>query len=847
MKKVYANLSRVFLITLAFTLSLTFVAQETEEIVVKEGENDTEVDVKKQPIGFAPYWYLQGEIGPSWSHADLSRYNMAPDLNHTNINGQIGFGRQWTGVWSTYINLERGFFDGEKENVYPKQFNGGQPIDGQFNNDYYGGNINVGVNLSNWWGGYKDRLVTVGIHAGVGQVQWKEQTTDINTGANIISYGYSNSPASHQGDGINDRKVALTVPAGVTVNFNVSDRWDIYGDYAYTWMDTDVADGVVHGAMQVYNDVYSHFNIGARIKFGGNKIKKMADNFDEVQLNVTPSPLEEKGDMVAVTITGTFPPKYFDKKGVMCFTPVLKYEGGETEFETMSFKGTDVEGEGTMIDYQNGGSFTYTAEVPYDPAMNVSELYVQPVFYEYNGEVYEDCGDALTSGKSYLAEPSRKVGDGVIHTSKYMRTDMEVDMARHNYQIETISTQESSIYFLVNRADLNLNLPLNKDGSNAALRDNLLSDMAQGWEVKNITVDGWASPEGEETFNQNLSMKRASSATKYMSKTVKKAAKNNELIDSDLWDGIEVVETANGPDWNGFMRAVEASNIKDKNAIINVINSAGTSAQKEEEIRNMILIYPELERDILPPLRRAIIDVNTYEPKKSAELIADLAVTGPQELDIEELHYAATLTDDNGTKRVIYGNIIELYPKYFRAYNNAAAVELEEGNIELAGEFLETALELKDDSYEVWNNIGIFEALTGNWKDAEEAFIKSRDLGGDVYYNLGLVNIYNGEYAEAVSNLSRYSCDFNLGLAQLLNKDYAAADKTLSCVKPQDASTNYLMAISAARQDNKAGVLEYLGKAIKEDPEAKTMAAYDREFLKYEAEPDFKALVGIAQ
>jgi hypothetical protein len=342
-------------------------------------------------------------------------------------------------------------------------------------------------------------------------------------------------------------------------------------------------------------------------------------------------------------------------------------------------------------------------------------------------------------------------------------------------------------------------------------------------------------------------MKRASSATKYMSKTVKKAAKNNELIDSDLWDGIEVVETANGPDWNGFMRAVEASNIKDKNAIINVINSAGTSAQKEEEIRNMILIYPELERDILPPLRRAIIDVNTYEPKKSAELIADLAVTGPQELDIEELHYAATLTDDNGTKRVIYGNIIELYPKYFRAYNNAAAVELEEGNIELAGEFLETALELKDDSYEVWNNIGIFEALTGNWKDAEEAFIKSRDLGGDVYYNLGLVNIYNGEYAEAVSNLSRYSCDFNLGLAQLLNKDYAAADKTLSCVKPQDASTNYLMAISAARQDNKAGVLEYLGKAIKEDPEAKTMAAYDREFLKYEAEPDFKALVGIAQ
>jgi len=845
MKKVYANLTRVFLITLAFTLSLSFVAQETEEVVVKEGEGDTEVEVKKEAIAFAPYWYFQGEIGPTWSHADLSKYNLAPDFNHTNINGQLGFGRQWTKVWSTYVNLERGFFDGEKENVYP--IGSSTPLDGEFDNDYYGGNINVGVNLSNWWGGYKDRLVTIGIHAGVGQVQWKSRTYDLNTGAAVNTYGYSNSPTQNQGGGINDRKVALTVPGGVNINFNVSDRWDIYGDYTYTWMDTDVADGTIHGAMQVYNDVYSHFNIGARIKFGGNKVKKMADNFDEVQMAVTPSPLEEKGDMVAVTITGTFPPKYFDKKAVMCMTPVLKYEGGETEFETMSFKGEAVEGEGTMISYQNGGSFTYTAEVPYDPAMNVSELYVQPVFYEYNGEVFEDCDDALTSGKAYMAEPSRKLDDGVIHTSKYVRNVMEVDYARHNYQIETISTQEANIYFLVNRANLNMNLPLNKDGANADLRNSMLGDMAQGWEVKNITIDGWASPEGEETFNQNLSMKRAESAAKYVAKQVKKEARSNEMIEDDIWDGIEVVETANGPDWNGFMRAVEASNIKDKNAIINVINSAGTSAQKEEEIRNMILIYPELERDILPPLRRAIIDVNTYEPKKSAELIADLAVTGPQELDIEELHYAATLTDDNGTKRVIYGNIIELYPKYFRAYNNAAAVELEEGNVELAGEFLDTALELKDDSYEVWNNIGIFEALSGNWEDAKEAFIKSRDLGGDVFYNLGIVNIHDGEYAEAVTNLSRYTCDFNLGLAQLLNEDYASAETTFKCVSPQGAETNYLLAILSARQDDKAGVLEYLGDAIKADPEVKEMAAYDREFLKYEPDADFKALVGIAQ
>ena len=137
--------------------------------------------------------------------------------------------------------------------------------------------------------------------------------------------------------------------------------------------------------------------------------------------------------------------------------------------------------------------------------------------------------------------------------------------------------------------------------------------------------------------------------------------------------------------------------------------------------------------------------------------------------------------------------------------------------------------------------------MTGNWVAAEQAFETSRNLGGDVNYNLGLVNIYNGEYAEAVSNLNRYSCDFNLGLAQLLNGDNVSAQKTFTCVSPQDDETNYLLAITSARQDDKAGMLDYLGKAIKENPEVKTMAAYDREFFKYEKEADFRALVGIAQ
>ena len=612
-------------------------------------------------------------------------------------------------------------------------------------------------------------------------------------------------------------------------------------------METDLADGVTHGAMEVKNDVYSHFNIGTRFKFGGNKIKKMADNFDQVMLNATPQPLEEVGDSVEVTITGTFPPKYFDKKAVMCFTPILTYDGGTTNFETMNFKGESVEGDGVLIDYSNGGSFTYTAKVPYDPAMDVSELYVEPVIYEYNGEVYEDCADAALSGKSYLAEPPRKLNDGVVHTSKYMRRSDIVDFSPHGYELETISTQEANLYYQVNRSSKNLNLPLNKDDANTQSRDASIGDMEKGWFVKNITVDGWASPEGEETFNQDLSMKRAETAEKYVEAKVRKAAKDNEFIELDLWEGVEVIETANGPDWNGFMKAIEASDIKDKNAIVNVINSAGTTAAKEEEIRNMILIYPELERDILPPLRRAIIDVNTFEPKRSAEEIANLSTSDPAQLSLAELLYSATLTTDNGTKRVIYASVMELHPKCYRGYNNAAVVELEDRNLEEAKALLDQAMELKEDSYQVYNNLGVYYALSGNYTEAEENLEKSEELGGDNKYNMGIISIYYGKYPEAVSYLSGYSCDYNLGLAQLLNKDYTSAQKTFKCVDPKDAEVMYLLAITSARQDDKASTLDYLGQAIDMNPEVKDMAAYDREFLKFEADPDFKALVGIAQ
>jgi len=825
MKKIYSILTRVLVFSLIMAMPLAFYAQDGGDNTKKE---------KKSNSSFSPYLFLQGDIGAAWFHGDLAQYGMIPDLKYTNINGSAAFGWQFLSWMKVYGTLGRGFMGGEKENIIWRHKTG-PARDLYCDIDYYEGSLQLGINLSDAFGGYKDRLFEIGIHGGVGQNQYKARTYDLNTDKRFATSGYDGQTGSKAGNGISGRKVVLTVPVGVDLNFRVSEKVDIYGDYNFNWMDTDYTDNFYHGEMTFKNDMYSHFNVGVRYNFKKAGPNKMAKDFSKIDLTTTPSPLANVGDSVEVTIKGTFPPKYFNKNVVMNFTPVLKYEGGETAFPAKNFIGEEASCEGEMVSYKNGGSFVYTGKVPYDPAMEVSELYVAPVFYTCEGETYANAEDALNNAKKVSQAEDRKLNDGVINTAGLLRHNEVVAYAPHGYEKVTISTTTSNLFFPKNRANINWHLAGNKDEDNYNALKNNLSDVNKGWEIKDVTINGWASPEGEETFNEGLSQRRADAAAKYMKKKFKKA---KVTVTDETF-----VTNGNGPDWNGFMNAVQASNLKDKNAIINVVNSADES-KKEEEIRNMILIYPELERDLLPPLRRAVINVNTFVPKKTDAEIAQLATSDYSKLDVHELLYSATLTDDLNTKKQIYANAMSAYPDCWRAVVNAAAVELALGNNDEAVNLL---MKVKDndkahDAWEFRNNMGIAQFRKGDLKHAEGCFNKAQELGGDEAYNLGLLDIAKGNFGDAVSKLSASSCDYNFGLAQLLNEDYEGAAKTLGCAD-KDGGTYYLLAVTAARQENKAAMLENLGKAVKADAKLKAAAAKDRSFLKFFSDADFQALV----
>ncbi len=610
-----------------------------------------------------------------------------------------------------------------------------------------------------------------------------------------------------------------------------------------------------------------------------NGLKKMAKNYNTVTYQINPEVLEAQGGKVAFSVTANVPAKYFNRKAAIFFQPVLNYGDKELKLTPVLVKGEKVEGEGTTISYENGGTFTYSDVFDFLPEMKEAELMVSAIAFLPKEAVADGMtmADAMKMPKA-VNMGETKLADGIIATSTRIEVENEVrelieigeeiiekdangnirmelyqvdidltidllELAPHNYQKVTIISEEVTVYFPKNLYNFSKNLEWNKKEDVLNQFEELNNFVRLGWEIKDIHIDGWASPEGEETLNEGLSEKRSKTATNIIYRNLKKLVreKDSKVGFTNPKEEINLKSIGHGPDWNGFLKVVEASNIKDKRTILNVVKSSDP-LQREQEIRNMISIYPELEDNILPPLRRADIIVNCYEPKKTDEEIARLATSDPKQLSQEELLYAATLTDDWNTQYNIYISATQNFPKSWKGFNNAGYVALKLGKIDNAIKHLTTAERLNKNNGGVMNNLGVAYAYKNEYKQAEKYFLNANKMGVDNNYNLGLIEIVKGDYSSAINKFSGVKCNYNVALAQLLSGNNSAAASSLECAR-KNAATYYLMAIVGVRTGNETMMLTNLKKAVKADSKYKAEARIDREFIKHFETSEFKEIV----
>ncbi|MEG2336439.1 MAG: tetratricopeptide repeat protein [Bacteroidales bacterium] len=593
--------------------------------------------------------------------------------------------------------------------------------------------------------------------------------------------------------------------------------------------------------------------LGISILFSScESLSKMAKNHPSMsKYEVKPNPLETHGDKINISMKGEYKPKFFNKSAVLLIQPSLVYEGGSKELKPVILRGEKVEGEGILISNANGGNFTLTDVVDYTPEMASAQLVLNPIAYTAKAAK----GLSITNAKEAAAVPKalpfgeQQLATGTIATgTRFSKTETKTATEKDKYEKETLLSKKSTLYYLVDMSNLNWNLPLNKQQSNKEALLDMENTLGGDMQIKNVTIHSWASPEGEESRNQNLSSDRSKTGEKYFTsvydKVIKKKAKALKVKPATLKQDLTINNESKGEDWEGFLTALRNSNIPEKNTIINVISSHTDHAAREQEIRNMTVIYKQIEDSILPPLRRSDIIVNFKEAKKTDEQIAELSVVTPDSLLLEELLYAATLNEDKDIKLKIYLSATQIYPEDFRAFLNASALYIAQGNYDEAQKVLDQANGIEPNNAKILNNMGVVSLAKGDFENAKSHFGNAKNSGStEACSNIGIIFIKEGQYSEAVAAFVGTDCSYNMALAQLMSGQVEDAKNTLNCVKNQTADVSYLNAVCAARQGKTDELYIQLDKAIKIDAKMKAQAKNDAEFLKFKDNAEFVNIV----
>ena len=439
-----------------------------------------------------------------------------------------------------------------------------------------------------------------------------------------------------------------------------------------------------------------------------------------------------------------------------------------------------------------------------------------------------------TKGKKQIEIPETKIAWGTIVTPLLVQNDDKALIGADNFVRTTEEVYSNAqINYLKGKHDVRSSEMSDKDIKELTA---WLTAAQTNPKVapKKVNLPAYASPEGEVSKNGELASDRAKTGQEAMESIVKKAKFEGQLTYS---------QQPKGEDWNGFKAAMEASSIGDKELILRILQMYSDPAKREEEIRKLAATYRQLEKDILPPLRRTQLLVVYDKIGWSDEELKELSKSKPDTLTVEELLFTATLTDDLAEKMRLYNLVVTQYPEDWRGPNNVGYVYYMQNDLNNAKANFEKANGMNENPVTL-NNLGVIARINGDRDKARELFNSAVSAGPEVKYNLGIIDIQDGNYPEAIGNMGGENT-FNKGLAQLLNGDYSAATSTVDASPDKESAIGYyLKAISAARQDNLDGVSSNLKTAISKDPALKAKAAKDREFVKFFENATFKSITG---
>jgi hypothetical protein len=233
---------------------------------------------------FSPHWYINSNVGVSYSQGDIAKYidfPKWPDFNYISPGADLVIGRQLFPSIGISAGLYYGRLTGMSENG------------NHFESDLFDYKLSTTVNFNSLFGFCAQCRLNIHGSAGIGQTQYKTKVYD-ERGTTL--YGYDQSLGELRGNGMEGRRVAMIFPLSLGLDYKLSTKVQLYVDYTVKFANSDLIDGKITGDN---NDVYNFTSIGLRYNFRKKK-KDVSEAITEDKLE-DQIELEPKHDTSLIT------------------------------------------------------------------------------------------------------------------------------------------------------------------------------------------------------------------------------------------------------------------------------------------------------------------------------------------------------------------------------------------------------------------------------------------------------------------------------------------------------------------------------------------------------------------
>ncbi|MBC8594032.1 DUF3868 domain-containing protein [Oscillospiraceae bacterium N12] len=362
---------------------------------------------------------------------------------------------------------------------------------------------------------------------------------------------------------------------------------------------------------------------------------------------------------------------------------------------------------GIVIPYEKRGVLDYTQVIPYEPWMeNASLNLVENLCGCGNNE--EMIAQELISN-DVSTEAKRLAAMAPIVA--YIQPAVEVVKERSEQY-------EAHLDFPVNKAVI---LPEFMNNHKELTNIQTMFDKIQNDKnltVTGISIEGFASPEGPLKLNEKLSQNRAEALKKYLT--------TNEKIPANLYK-----VSFGGENWDGLVKALETSSMKDKETFISIIKNTSDDALRKKEIMRVGggAPYRTMLKEIYPGLRKVNLKLEYTVANFDVQQGRIVIKTNPKYLSLNEMYQVANSYPKGSDDFVnVFDIAVRMYPNDPVANLNSAAVALSRKDIKTAMRFMEKA---NKQTAEYLNNSGVYYFLNGDINQAIANFSQAAQMGNE--------------------------------------------------------------------------------------------------------------------